>query len=221
MCPLSLDPLRIIQSVPFTHHTQTLCQLVPHAKQFVFSNANQKPAPVPCATCRGHSHFFRSFFISPFGANSRSARAHTSVSHSVGLHGFLSFFPTLAQGCFSFFNLWVLDWRLLAKHHFFSSCENEFLLVLWIHSPFFSKGHVSHQSSSHQIHSFLNASKRVHYSCTLYPFSNAFLAWWHQSASYVFQSLAVVSPPPSGAVWWVVSCGTSKKIVHVLNQNIV
>lgn len=34
--PLSLDPLRIIQSVPFTHHTQTLCQLVPHAKQFVF-----------------------------------------------------------------------------------------------------------------------------------------------------------------------------------------
>ena len=75
VCPLSLDPLRIIQSVPLTHHTQTLCQLVPHAKQFVFSNANQKSAPVPCATCRGHSHFLRSFFISPFGANSRAARA--------------------------------------------------------------------------------------------------------------------------------------------------
>jgi hypothetical protein len=81
VCPLSLDPLRIIQSVPFTHNTQTLCQLVPHAKKFVFSNPNQKPpaqssvdAPVPCATCRGHSHFLRSFSISPFGANSRAAR---------------------------------------------------------------------------------------------------------------------------------------------------
>ena len=100
VCPLSLDPLRTIQSVPFTHYTQTLCQLVPHAKQFVFSNANQKHAPVPCATCRGHSHFLWSFFISPFGANSQSARAHTTVSHSVGLHGFLSFFPTLAQECY-------------------------------------------------------------------------------------------------------------------------
>ena len=78
VCPLSLDPLRFIQSVPFTHHTQTLCQLVPHAKQFVFSNPNQKTLPVPCATCRGHSHFLRSFFISPFGANSRAARAFRS-----------------------------------------------------------------------------------------------------------------------------------------------
>ena len=130
VCPLSLDPLRLIQSVPFTHRTQTLCQLVPHAKQFVFSNPNQKHAPVPCATCRGHSHFLWSFFISPFGANSQSARAHTTVSHSVELHGFLSFFPTLAQGCFSFLSLWVLDCRLLAEQHFFSSCENDFLLVL-------------------------------------------------------------------------------------------
>jgi hypothetical protein len=35
-------------------------------------------APVPCATCRGHSHFLRSFFISPFGANSRAARRTNS-----------------------------------------------------------------------------------------------------------------------------------------------
>lgn len=111
VCPLSLDPLRIIQSVPFTHHTQTLCQLVPHAKQFVFSNAYQKPpaqssvdVPVPCATCRGHSHFLRSFFISPFGANSRSARAFRSppylrflsmlphfISPFRNPHGFISF----------------------------------------------------------------------------------------------------------------------------------
>ncbi len=128
VCPLSLDPLRIIQSVPFTHHTQTGCQLVPHAKQFVLSNANQKHAPVPCATCRGHSHFLWSFFISPFGANSRAARAcrsppflrfspcsHTSVSHSVVLHGFPSYFPTLAQGCFPFFSLWVLDFKILSR----------------------------------------------------------------------------------------------------------
>ena len=120
VCPLSLDPLRIIQSVPFTHHKQTLCQLVPHANDFVLSSPNQKRAPVPCATCRGHSHFLRSFFISPFGANSRAARAfrsppylrfsqcsHTSVSHSVVLHGFLSFFPTLAQGCFPFSFFWL------------------------------------------------------------------------------------------------------------------
>ena len=98
VCPLSLDPLRIIQSVPFTHHTQTLCQLVPHAKQFVFSNANQKSAPVPCATCRGHSHFLRSFSISPFGANSRAARACRSPSYlrfSPCSHTSLRHFATL------------------------------------------------------------------------------------------------------------------------------
>ena len=32
-------------------------------------------------------------------------------------------FPTLAQGCFSFFSLWVFDWRFWAEQHFFSSCE--------------------------------------------------------------------------------------------------
>ena len=126
VCPLSLDPLRIIQSVPLTHHTQTLCQLVPHAKQFVFSNANQKSAPVPCATCRGHSHFLRSFFISPFGANSRAARLlhsspfryhfipfHSAAPHYItpfrNPHGSISFFPTLALGSFPFFSLWVLN----------------------------------------------------------------------------------------------------------------
>jgi len=48
-------------------------------------------------------------------------------------------FPTLALGSFPFFNLWVLDWRFWAEQHFFCSCENDFLLVLWIHSPFFLK----------------------------------------------------------------------------------
>ena len=113
-------------------------------------------------------------------------------------------FPTLALGSFPFFNLWVLDWRFWAEQHFFSSYENDFLLLLWIHSPFFSKGHVSHQSSSHQIHSFLNAQRGVLSSCTLYPFSVPFVARALQSAGHVFQSLAVVSPPPSGAFWWVV-----------------
>lgn len=37
----------------------------------------------------------------------RTARARTSVSHSVILHGFLSFYPTLAQGCITCFPLTI------------------------------------------------------------------------------------------------------------------
>ena len=143
VCPLSLDPLRIIQSVPFTHHTQTLCQLVPHAKQFVFSDANQKPAPIPCATCRGHSHFLRSFFISPFGANSRSARACRSTSvptvlsmlpHSItpfrNPHGFISFSQRWLRAVFPFlvYGYWIEDFE--QNNTSLVRVKNDFLLVL-------------------------------------------------------------------------------------------
>jgi hypothetical protein len=87
-------------SVAFSHRTQRHCQLVPHAQDFVLSNPNQKPpaqssvdVPVPCATCRGHSHFLRSFFISPFGANSRAARPFRSPSYL----RFLSMLPHFSQ----------------------------------------------------------------------------------------------------------------------------
>ena len=120
---------------------------------------------------------------------------HTPLHHFATL--MVSFrFPNAGSRLFFLFNLWVLDWRLWTEQHFFSSCENDFLLVLWIHSPFFSKGHVSHQSSSHQIHSFLNAKRGVLPSCTFHSFSVSFVARGLQSAGYVFQSLAVVSWHP-------------------------
>ena len=165
---------------------QSLVQLA----EVIPTSSGRSPYP-PSALTRGRLAHFVHLRTSGF-----SQCSHTSVSHSVVLHGFLSFFPTLALGSFPFFKLWVLDWRFWAEQHFFSSCKNDFLLVLWIHSPFFSKGHVSHQSSSHQVHSFLNAQRGVLSSCTLYPFSVSFLAWWFQSAGHVFQSLAVVSQTP-------------------------
>ena len=118
---------------------------------------------------------------------------HYAISQPSWLH---FVFPTLAPGCFSFFNLWVLDWRFWAEQHFFCSCENDFLLVLWIHSPFFPKGHVSHQSGSHQVHPRFHAQRGVLSSCALYPFPVSFLARRLQSSGHVFQSLAVVSQYP-------------------------
>ena len=175
-----------------------LCQYLVQLAEVIPTSSGRSPYP-PSALTRGRLAHFVHLRTSGF-----SQCSHTSVSHSVVLHGFLSFFPTLAQGCFPFFSLWVLDCRFWAELHFFSSCENDFLLVLWIHSPFFSKGHVSHQSSSHQVHSFLNAQRGVLSPCTFHTFSVSFVAWRLQSSGYVFQSLAVVSSSPSGAVWWVV-----------------
>ena len=110
-----------------------LCQYLVQLAEVIPTSSGRSPYP-PSALTRGRLAHFVHLRTSGF-----SQCSHTSVSHSVVLHGFLSFFPTLAQGCFPFFSLWVLDCRFWAELHFFSSCENDFLLVLWIHSPFFFK----------------------------------------------------------------------------------
>jgi len=84
--------------------------------------------PVPCATCRGHSHFLRSFSISPFGANSRAARLlhsspfryhfipfHSAAPHSItpfrNPHGFISFSQRWLKAVFPFlvYGYWIED----------------------------------------------------------------------------------------------------------------
>ena len=42
--------------------------------------------------------------------------------------------------------------------------------------PLFSKGHVSHQSSSHQVHSRLHVQRRVLSPCAFHPFPVPFVA---------------------------------------------
>ena len=74
-----------------------------------------------------------------------------------------------------------------------------FVILLKIHSPFFSKGHVSHQSSSYQINSFLNAKRGVLPSCTFYSCSISSVARRLQPSGHVFQSLAVVFISPQKA----------------------
>ena len=105
------------KSLSFPPPSKTSCARRPH-----ISSTELVEVPVPCATCRGHSHFLRSFFISPFGANSRAARLlhsstfrylfipfHSAAPHSItpfrNPHGSISFFPTLALGSFPFFIL--------------------------------------------------------------------------------------------------------------------
>ena len=97
--------------------SKTACARRPH-----ISSTELVEVPVPCATCRGHSHSLRSFSISPFGANSRAARLlhsspfryhfipfHSAATHYItpfrNPHGSISFFPTLALGSFPFFLL--------------------------------------------------------------------------------------------------------------------
>ena len=186
-------PNSLFFPMPIKNLRQSLVQLAE-----VIPTSSGRSSYPPSALTRGRlAHFVH---LHTYGSL-HAPTLHFAISQPSWLH---FVFPTLAQGCFPFFKLWVLDWRFWEEKHLFSSFENDFLLVLWIHSPFFSKGHVSHQSSSHQIHSFLNAKRGVLSSCTFHSFSVSFLAWWLQSAGYVFQSLAVVSSPPSGQVWWVV-----------------
>ena len=72
--------------------------------------------------------------------------------------------------------------------------------------PLFSKGHVSQQSSSHQVHPRFHAQRGVLSPCAFHSFPVTFVAWRLQSSVHVLQPLAVVSSSPSGAFWRVVSC---------------
>ena len=81
----------------FGYFQPTMRQSLVQLAEVIPTSSGRSSYP-PSALTRGRLAHFVHLRTSGF-----SQCSLTSVSHSVVLHGFLSFFPTLAQGCFPFF----------------------------------------------------------------------------------------------------------------------
>jgi len=75
----------------------SMCQSLVQLAEVIPTSSGRSPYP-PSTLTRGRLAHFVHLRTSGF-----SQCSHSSVSHSVVLHGFLSFFPTLALGSFPFF----------------------------------------------------------------------------------------------------------------------
>lgn len=85
--------------------------------------------------------------------------------------------------------------RFLKAYHlqnFYNLGLNDNCFLVLAHSPFFSKGHVQYQSSSHQIYSFKSSKRSVYPSCAFHSSPNSQNSSWFQPSRHVHQSLSLV-----------------------------